>query len=246
MWIEKAQTSTNIDKITLFNLLKNHQEIEWKALERFGQHSNILAGAMIALLAAGGAALAASRDEVKFVAFFVPLFVVHLRRFSIETLDRYYQRFLEAVVYIAKVKFLLGLNLPVWPVDRIPEVDTKPKFLFKEDKTIDVDRRLISCINKDLPQLSGEWVYSHLGKGHNRVVWNLFCAIFVGSCLLPILAVFAFWDSKNWGTLSFAELKTNVLPLYGAFASIWIATLLYMKHSKKIKEKRKKEAIKQL
>lgn len=242
MWIEKSQTSTDIDDCKLFKLLKYNQEVEWKSLERFGQHSNILAGAMIALLATGGAALAASRDEVKIVAFFVPLFVVYLRNFCIKTLDRYYRQFLEAVVYTAKIEFLLGLHRPIWPVNRSPEIDTEPPFLFEKDKTIDVDRRLKACINKDLPQSSGKWVYSFLSKGHNEIVWSLFRAIFVGSCLIPILAVIVFWDFKNYFSFSVAELKTNILPLCGACASIWIARLVYMKHSKEIDKKREDES----
>ena len=71
MWISNTNDYTELSRDELLSLLTYNQIAERSSLERFAQHKNIFAGAMITVLAGGGATLAAEPEELK--SFSYPL-----------------------------------------------------------------------------------------------------------------------------------------------------------------------------
>lgn len=257
MWVKKDPKSTNIKHNTLLELLKLYSEEKEKMLERFAQHSGILSGVMIALFAAGGVSLTCQSGRITIIAFFIPLFVVCLRGFSIDTLDRYYLNFLEMVVCINKIEVLLGLNRPVWPSETEPEPNLEEINLFKEDTVIGVKRWLVAnTSDQKIPPKSSEWILSKMDRGHNEVIWRFFRLVVFGSCFIPIVAVIKLWGTQSSCAYSHTEPDVFSCPLYNFFMnthgtdcliviaallSIFIPVLIYLLDTNKIKEKRRSE-----
>ncbi|MCD4780095.1 MAG: hypothetical protein K8S27_06045 [Candidatus Omnitrophica bacterium] len=225
MWIEKNKNSNKFNVTELQQLLSYHQQTEWNALDRFAQHQNILAGGLLAILGAGGASLGSSVNTLHYSPFFLPLFVVFLRRISIETLDRYYQRFLEAVVCTAKIAFLLGLNHKVWSDYLSDENLNENNCPFHKDETLGIDRHWKATTQKGSIKQSEEWIIEFMSKGHNSITWKLFSGIYFGSLVFPFMAVFRIGQS-------------NLTWLY-AFVSFVLSLVLYYWDSGKIRKKRK-------
>ena len=235
MWI--ALSGTKLDPHDLSMLLNFHQNAEWRAVEGFGRHLNILVSAMIALLAAGGACLVTGSTAVQLVAFIVPIFVVRLRRHAIESLDRYYQRFLEAVVCIAKIEYLMGLNQQVCAAGAAAAL-ARQDVIYSKDPTLDVTRR---WSNRPTDVESAEWVVEGLSGGHNKVAWCLFKDIWIGSCLLPLLGIFVF--PASGGAFAIGDISPMCLKLCLALILAWLSIagsrFLYNRDSQMIKEGRR-------
>lgn len=220
MWIEK----NNNNKFTvseLQSLLSYQQQAEWNALDRFAQHQNILAGGLLAMLGAGGASLGSDVSALHYFPILLPLLIVFLRKISIETLDRYYQRFLEAIVCTAKIEFLLGLDRKVWSEHLSDENLNNNNVPFYGDSTPNIDRYWKSRININQ---SESWIIEFMSKGHNHVAWRLFLGIYVGSLIFPLMAAFRI----GWGHIWLYVLVSFVASL-----------TLYNYDSKIIKRKRK-------
>jgi len=228
MWIEKNINSNKFNKSELQSLLSYHQQAEWNALDRFAQHQNILAGGLIALLGAGGASLANSISPLHYFPFVLPLFVVFLRRTSIETLDRYYRRFLEAVVCTAKIEFLLGLDRKMWSDYLSDENLDGHNYPFYKDKTLGIDRHWESRIEQENSNQSKNWIYEFMSKGHNAITWKLFSGIYLGSLLFTFMAIFRIGQSNLHCPYVFASLSI-------------ISFILYCWDSKEINKNRKNE-----
>ncbi len=189
MWLATEGEHTPLSKDDLFRLLTYHQQAEWSALDRFAQHKNILAGAMIAILAGGGASLATEAEALHMAAFLIPLFVVCVRRYAIDTLDRYYRRFLEAVTCAVKIEFMLGLDRPVWASELAPPLAIQGSLPFESDRQLGVDRHWRTRLGPKRAKGSSEWISKHMSKGHNDVVWRLFRAICIGSAMIPLFGM---------------------------------------------------------
>lgn len=219
MWIEKNNNNFTVSELQ--SLLSYQQKAEWNALDRFAQHQNILAGGLLAILGAGGASLGSNVSVLHYFPIFLPLLIVFLRKISIETLDRYYQRFLEAIVCTAKIEFLLGLDHKVWSEHILDEKLNNNNVPFRNDSTPNIDRY---CKSRNNINQSESWIIEFMAKGHNDVAWRLFLGIYVGSLIFPLMAAFRIGWDHVW--------------LYVCISFI-ISWILYDRDSKKIKEKRK-------
>ncbi len=169
-WVEQKKLKDVIGKDGM-KLLAFHQTAEWNALDRFGTQKNIMITVSISVIAGGTAAVAGDNQIVVLAAMLVPMFVAVLRQHTIETLDRYYARFLEAAVVQRKLRFTLGLG-------------SDPEAPFTEDDFLEVARRGNNAAGTG----SAPWVRDLLGQGHNGVVWRIFRALCWASAILPVAA----------------------------------------------------------
>lgn len=167
-WSENKNLKKAIDRDRI-KLLAFHQTAEWNSLDRFGIHESIMITVSITLIAAGAAAVAGDNKILVLAAMLVPMFVALLRRYTIETLDRYYARFLEAAVVQSKLRFILGLGSH----SEAPHPD---------DEFLEVTRMGDNKPGKG----SALWIRKHLEKGHNNVVWRIFRALCWASVILPV------------------------------------------------------------
>jgi hypothetical protein len=172
---------------TLISLIQHYKTDEWNALDIYAKHKNILFTGLTALLGLGAYVSVRSEQALLHVSILFPVLVELWRRFSIETLDRYYLRFLEAVVVIKKLEYLSGLHKKVYS-EAISAKDEDSQAPFLEDCHLDVDRRHKSLANIE-KNSSKYWILDHMKKGHNRVTRNLFRTIFIISCFVPCLSL---------------------------------------------------------
>ena len=212
MWIEK--NSNKLNETKLLSLLSYHQQAEWNALDRFAQHQSILAGGLIAILGAGGASLGSSVNALHYFPFSLPLFVVFLRGISIETLDRYYQRFLEAVVCTAKIEFLLGIDYKVDSNCLSDGNFNENDCPFSEDGTLGIDRHCKTRIEQKNSNQSKNWIFERMSEGHNSITWKLFSGIYLGSLVFPFMAIFRIGQSNLAWPYAFVSLSVISFGLY--------------------------------
>lgn len=200
-WHEREELKKRID-LSGTDLLVFHQTAEWNAVDRFGVQKNIMITISMTLIAAGAAAVSSDRQIIVWSAMLLPVFVAVLRQYAIETLDRYYARFLEAVVVQRKLRFICGLG---------SDVDAP----FEEDEFLDVARR-----GSKAPQTgSGLWVREFLMGGHNGVVWRIFRALCWASAMLPLAA------AARLGTWPSDAAPSSALTAPGALAVV-VASLV--------------------
>jgi len=230
MWVKKTDSSDTLEEEDVFRLLEYHQRAEWNALDKYVRHLNIQTAFMSALIAGGIVALVYPSTTAKFLALSVPLVIVFLRKFTIESLDRSYRRFLEAAACSRKLEWLLHLDQPV-SVSREIGVQEIP---FPKDGCLDVARRW-ERIDSASPT-SASWVVDKMGQGRNDVTWRLLRFVFIATLFIP---------PSSW--LVVAATK----PAWG-FATPWFIALahlaaaiellslaLYLKHSHDILESRR-------
>jgi hypothetical protein len=169
-WSEQIELKAAIDRHGM-ELLAFHQTAEWNSMDRFGVQKNIMITVSMTLIAAGAAAVSSDSQIIVLAAMLVPAIVAVLRQYTIEILDRYYARFLEAVVAQRKLRFILGLGS-----DR--------EAPFDEDEFLEVARRGNNAAGTG----SALWVREYIEKGHNNVVWRIFRGLCWASAILPVAA----------------------------------------------------------
>ena len=212
-------------------LLSFHQTAEWNAMKCFATYKNIMITVSMTLIAAGVAAVANDKPVIVLLAMLVPIIMAGLRQYSIETLDRYYARFLEAVVVQHKI---------LWALDLIIEQETP----FKNDQFLEVSRRASIELQRksdDPEKESALWVRQKLEEGHNNVVWRIFRAFFLASVIILPLA--AGMRLLTWPDKVFSNNKcvnaTWIAVLIGV--SLLVSVGFYLVGTMKIREKRTHE-----
>jgi hypothetical protein len=225
MWTQKGNSAEQLDRPEMLQLFEYHQRAEWNALDKYVQHLNIQLALMTALLTGGIIAIISPWTTGKFVVLFVPLVMVCLRKFTIESLDRSYRRFLEAAAGSRKLEWLLQFDRPISVSKGASERET----VFPDDKCLDVARRWGGLPHES--RTSAAWVTDHMGKGRNDVAWRLLRFIFITTLLIPpafwlvAAATEASWDfSKKW-LIAMGSLVVIVEV---------VALTLYCTHSRKI------------
>jgi len=232
MWIQLGQDSEQFDQPAKLRLLEYHQRAEWNALDKYVQHLNIQATFMSALIAGGIVALVIPSIPAKFLALSVPLVMVFLRKFTIESLDRSYQRFLEAAACSRKLEWLLQLDQPISVSSEAPEREV----VFPNDTCLDVSRRWREVVPGS--PTSEAWIADRMGKGRNEITWRLLCFIFVTALLIP---------PASWlvlvGIKAARIFTTPWLLAVGSLALMveLLSVVLYRVHSAHILKKRKTE-----
>jgi len=201
-------------------LLIFHQTAEWNALDRFGVQMNIMISVTTALIAVAFVALGSESQTTVLAAILVSVFVAALRQYTIEALDRYYARFLEAAVVQRKLRFLMEIGS-----------DDKPPF--DKDEYLEVSRR-----GDNSPRTGSElWIREFLEKGHNDVVWRIFRGLCWVGVILPVLASARLlnWQGPPATNITLTEPRF-VIPV--AIASLVGLGLVYVVGTKRIRRKR--------
>jgi len=229
MWVKKTDSSDTQEKEDFFRLLEYHQRAEWNALDKYVRHLNIQAAFMSALIAGGIVALAYPSTVAKFLALSVPLVIVFLRKFTIESLDRSYRRFLEAAASSRKLEWLLHLDQPVSVTREIGEQETP----FPKDGYLDVARRWERTDSAS--PTSASWVADHMGQGRNDVTWRFLRFVLVATLFIPPASYLI--SAAREG---FSKLKTPWLlaMLALAVAVDLLAIATYHVHARNIRKNR--------
>lgn len=200
-------------------LLAFQQTAEWNSLDRFGVQKNIMITVSMTLIAAGIAAVAADSQILVLAGMLVPILIAVIRQHTIETLDRYYARFLEAAVVQRKLRFALGLGSDVDPP-------------FSDDEFLEVARR-----GKNAPGIgSAVWIRDFLEKGHNEVVWRIFRVLCRASAMLPVAAAARLLTWRSDAVSNFN--LTPGLIVVGVVASLGTLVFTYNKGTRDIIKKR--------
>jgi len=232
MWIATGEQATELTSDDKLRLLEYHQRAEWNALDKYGQHLNIQAALLSALVAGGVIALVIDSLAAKFMVLLVPLAMAFLRKHTTETLDRYYRRFLEAAACSRKLEWLLGLDRPINAVDQ----GSKRRLVFPGDKHLDVARRWGGLLYEKAT--SAEWVTDLMCKGHNGVARRLMRFIFATTLFIP---------PASWLVAAATEASWNLstqwlLAMACCVAGIELLSLvLYLTHSRGIRRDREVE-----
>lgn len=234
MWYEVAEDAS-LKEPDIFRLLQYHQRAEWNALARYGQHLNIQSALMTALLGGGALAVAGPWPSARYAALVVPVVAVLLRKYTIQTLDRYYRRFLEAVACSRKLEWMLGLDLPV-KSDRDPESSLQ---IFTMDTHLDVERRWSKLLYRH--KTSASWVTDLMGRGHNAVAWRMFRSMFAVAAFLPLVswALGATQAEGPWTLTQPLGLAIGSLAMVVTAGSVF----LYRNDSAQILKARKSEQV---
>lgn len=150
-------------------LLERYQTDEWNAIQVYTKHKDITAAVLMAMIGAGVASLAADTEWVVLLGALVPLFVRRLAMHFRLGLDRFYARFLEAVVMQHKLRANLGLE--------------------REDRFAgDPQLYVVRCDRGFAPTASSAWVREHLELGDNRVTAAHLADICKWSLVLTVIA----------------------------------------------------------
>lgn len=192
-----------------FELLKYYQTAEWQALSTFSQYSKAFSAVIISMFAAGFLTL--TRDDSFFAAVaLIPAGICLVRYFAISTLDRYYQRFLEAVVPQVKLKFALGIKA---------EIEDK----FRGEHSLEE--------NRGAHMRSREWISEFMWKGHNNVAYETYDVWCVLSVVYPIVAALRWRLLPDGGSTS--------MIVFGLTVSLTLALVIYMWGTMQIEKTRK-------
>jgi len=212
-WL-KEENACVLDSAALSSLLEYHQRNEFEALKLYGHHKNIMIVFITAVFAGSAALLTTSTQALLWMPLFVPALVSTACYFAAKSLDRYYQRFLEAIVATRKIEYMIGGYRHVWPKEippRFRELVQNGNYPYKDDRTIDVDRHSRSWIGNKNGR-SSEWIEQYMSRGHNKVTEQFLRALFLFSLLAPFAALLRvvnlqptscmeqFWQSlaANW------------------------------------------------
>ena len=220
-WIEEIMNKSDksnesdgnneLTKQDLLELLKYHQVAEWKTLHQYSYQKNIFIGIFLAVLAVN----VSRTDSSNFIFnLLVSPFLVIFSSLAILTLDRYYNRFLEAVIGTSKIQYLLGLDQKV----NYKHFDTmNPQKLFPNDTHLDVNRR---WQGKFEAMDSDKWAYSLMNKGHNElslVLFHFFCFASIFPSYWPLY--------KQYDRFGFVDCQDHLLFLASLILSLTLAIL---------------------
>lgn len=132
-WI--SENGNEITEDSLVKLYEVYYESEQKQIDNFQKYMNIYATLIFALMTVFiGGMLQFYREPFAFALVAIPFFIIIFSEFGKKTIDRIYQRFLEAVVMIAKIENILGLDGSITTEKKIR------KKLWERDKTFLVHR----------------------------------------------------------------------------------------------------------
>jgi len=115
----------------------------------------------------------------------LPLLVIVLAQLGKRALDRFYQKFLETVVMIAKLEHLLGLDgcIKAEPTSREPYIEST-ETLWPEDKHFIPLRYVVDRKGDPPVKNSADFVRTRMKLGANKITHGTFLAFQITAALL--------------------------------------------------------------
>lgn len=191
----KSKYLLQIVKSDGFEALRYYQTAEWNALNTYSHYSKAFSVLLLAIFGASFL-ITTRKDFLQYLVLFTPISVCIVRYFAILTLDRYYQRFLEAVVPQIKLQYALGL-----------QNDIEPEF-YNESGLVP-DRKASSGTRL--------WIRKLMLQGHNEVVFKTYLIWCLVSFLYPAIALI------KTGMLNYPKFNILFVILFIVILfSIWI------------------------
>jgi len=125
------------------------------------------------------------QSSISILFLTLPLLVIVLAQLGKRTLDRFYQRFLETVVMIAKLEHLLGLDgrIKAEPTSREPYIEST-ETLWPEDKHFIPLRYVVDRKGDPPVKNSADFVRTRMKLGANKITHCTFLAFQIIAVLL--------------------------------------------------------------
>lgn len=160
-------------------LWKQYYVNEVAYLDLHFKYANWYSAFFIALFAAYIVGLSQYYTSLASIFFLaLPILVIVLAQLARKAMDRFYQRFLEAVTMLAKLEKLLGLDGPIQAKSNVKSLMD----LWPEDKRFIPERHYRSRYAEE--KSSREFVKKGMKLGANRIVRNTFLVFQIIAVLL--------------------------------------------------------------
>lgn len=189
-----SETGQKICEEDLRSIYECHMEQQMTFLDLHYKNRNYYMTIVSALLAIFvGGILQFYKEALTFILFAIPVTVIVLSELAKRTMDRYYQRFLESVVIIAKIEHMTGLDRPL-------KTHGHPKILWSKDRQFLPDRWTEHRYDHESSQ---QFLEERMKKGDNRYAHWVF-NVLEGITIILALLSFAILLQvhTNWFTLN--------------------------------------------
>ena len=160
-WV--SENGNEIKEDTLMKLYDVHYKDQQVHIDSFQKHLEIFLTVIAGLITVFiGGMLQFHEKPFAFTLVGIPLFIVFFSEIGKKTIDRFYQRFLESIVIIAKIENILGLDDSISDKNLRGKKQRKP--LWIEDKVFLLDRWVEdrSSVRANILGLPSDWIYAHL------------------------------------------------------------------------------------
>lgn len=188
-------SQTKLSKEELLKLYDIYVREELGHLDFFYKYRNYYSTVLLALLATNsGILLQFYLSKILIVTTVVPISIVVLSYFGTKSIDRYYRRFLEAVVFIAKIENLLGLDKPISseldrPLPTSPEPGKPAAHLYRSDRQFTVERYIRSRFQNRF-QTSEKFMQEMMKKGDNQWAHRTFSFFMLAGSVLVVITTY--------------------------------------------------------
>ena len=196
--VTSSWVSENGEELTedvLMKLYEVHEKERIAALDLHYRNRNYYMTLVSALLTIFvGGMLQFYQEFSSFILFAIPISIIVLSELAKRSMDRYYQRFLENIVILAKVEHLWGLDGSVRKTEH-----KSTEILWSEDKQFILDRWFRDrCKN----QSSEQFVKERMSLGDNRYAHWVFSLIEVITIFLSLVSLLLLLQTHmNWSLL---------------------------------------------
>lgn len=179
-WISDG--GKEISENVLLKLYEIHEEEHIASLDLHYKNRNYYMTLVSALLAIFvGGVLQFYKEPSSFIIFVIPISIGILSELAKKTMDRYYQRFLESVVILAKIEHLWGID------GSLKTTGVKSsKVLWVDDKQFVLDRWIKDRYKHGCSQ---QFINERMKMGDNRYAHWVFTILEVITAVLALLSL---------------------------------------------------------
>jgi len=180
-----SSKGTQLEKKHLLELWRQYNVNELAHLDLHLRYANWYSAFFIALF--GGYIIGLTQyleSSISILFLVLPSFVILLAQLGKKALDRFYRRFLEAVVMIAKLEYLLGLDGAIRPgLGSTGSCSESTKTLWPGDKYF-IPKRYVDARDDPKIKNSEDFVRIKMKLGANKITHCTFLAFQIAAALL--------------------------------------------------------------
>lgn len=181
-WLSEA--GKEIEEDTLVKIYECHIEEQRAFLDLHYKNRNYYMTVISALLAIFiGGMLQFHKEILTLILFAIPVTVVVLSELAKRTMDRYYRRFLESVVVLAKIEHILGLDGSLKTPSQLGRI------LWPKDKQFLPDRWITNRYENESSKL---FIKEKMKMGDNRYAHWVFNILEIITIILTLLSFIIF------------------------------------------------------
>jgi len=180
-WLSSVNGEEPSEEV-LLKIYDTHENDRNAALDLHYSNRNYYMTLVSALLAIfAGGMLQFYREISSFILLAIPITVLALSELAKKSMDRYYQRFLEATVILAKIEHLFGLDGPI----RSKKLKST-KILWSKDKHFVLERW---ATDRAKCNSSEQFISERMSMGDNRYAHWVFSLMEVVTIILSLVSL---------------------------------------------------------